>query len=297
MVVLIGCAGWSYEDWVERFYPIQLAGKRSEWLGYYARFFPTVEINSTFYRVPTADIVKAWIEKGSKLERFEFSVKMHKEVTHETLIAGKPEKAAEQAASFENICLGPLADANLLGAVLIQLSPEFTMELPGAIDRLRTLFSLLETDRHKYAVEFRHKSWVNEAGTDLKSDILDLLREFKVAHVIVDGPAFPITRSLTANHAYIRFHGRNYDIWFREESEDDYRLNRYDYLYTEDQLIRWKPRIEELASNASEVRVYFNNHGRAKAVKNALYMMDLLGIPHEEKEVYIQDQMKLGDYY
>jgi len=224
-------------------------------------------------------------------------VKMHKSITHESLVEASEEKAAEQASSFESICLEPLADAGLLGAVLVQLSPEFTMDMDGSMDRLRTLFGLLKTDVHKYAIEFRHKSWLNEAGSDLKADALDLLREFKVSHVIVDGPAFPITRSLTANHAYVRFHGRNYDIWFKDEGEDDYRINRYDYLYSEDQLNRWKPKIDELTQNATEVRIYFNNHGRAKAVKNALFMMDLLGIPHEPKDVYIQDQMKLGDYF
>ena len=281
---------------MERFYPTGIAGKRSEWLAYYAKFFPTVEINSTFYRVPPQEIVKTWVEKGSKLNKFEFSVKMHKTVTHETLVEGTADKAAEQATSFQSICLEPLANAGLLGAVLIQLSPFFTIETPDALGRLRTLFGLLNTDRYKYAIEFRHKSWLNEAGTDITSDALDLLREFKVADVIVDGPAFPITRSLTANDSYVRFHGRNYDIWFREESEDDYRMNRYDYLYADEQLERWKPKVEELMENSSEVRIYFNNHGRAKAVKNALMMMDMLGIPHEEKEIYIQDQMKLGDF-
>ncbi|MDH4122995.1 MAG: DUF72 domain-containing protein [Thermoplasmata archaeon] len=282
---------------MERFYPMSLAGKRSEWLAYYAQFFPTVEINSTFYRVPTQDIVKSWVDKGSKIGKFEFSVKMHKAVTHEALVEGTADKAAAQAASFQDICLKPLAEAGLLGAVLIQMSPAFTLDKEDSMERLRTLLELLSTDRFKYAVEFRHKSWVNEAGTDLKSDVLDLLREFNVADVKVDGPAFPITRSLTANQAYVRLHGRNYDIWFKDESESDYRINRYDYLYSEEQLSRWKPRIEELMENAPEVRIYFNNHGRAKAVKNALYMMDLLGIPHEQKAVDIQDQMRLGDYF
>jgi uncharacterized protein YecE (DUF72 family) len=163
---------------------------------------------------------------------------MHKAVTHDTLVEGTADKAAEQAASFQSICLEPIANAGLLGAVLIQLSPFFNTETPDAISRLRTLFELLNTDRYKYAIEFRHKSWLNEAGTDIKIDVLELLREFKVADVIVDGPAFPITRSSTASHSYVRFHGRNYDIWFKEESEDDYRINRYDYLYSDEQLDR-----------------------------------------------------------
>lgn len=296
MAALIGCSGWSYDDWIERFYPASIGSKKSEWLAYYAKFFPTVEINSTFYRVPNSDIVKAWIEKGSKIGKFEFSVKMPEVVTHESIVNGSAEKAAAQASSFETICIEPLANAGLLGSVLVQLSPKFTFDDEKSLNKLRALFEVVNHEKFSYATEFRHRTWLNEAGTDLKADVLDLLREFKITNVIVDGPGFPITRSLTSNVAYVRFHGRNYDIWFRDEKEDDYRINRYDYLYSDEQLNIWKPKIQELMENADQVRVYFNNHGRAKAVKNALFMMDLIGIPHEQKEIIIQDQMTLGEF-
>ena len=255
-----------------------------------------MEINSTFYRVPNSDIVKAWIEKGSKIDKFEFSVKMPEIVTHESIVNDSAEKAAAQASSFESICIEPLANAGLLGSVLIQLSPKFTLDDEKSLNKLRALFEVVNHEKFSYATEFRHRTWLNEAGTDLKADVLDLLREFKITNVIVDGPGFPITRSLTSNVAYVRFHGRNYDIWFRDEKEDDHRINRYDYLYTDEQLNIWKPKIQELMENAGQVRVYFNNHGRAKAVKNALFMMDLIGIQHEQKEIIIQDQMTLGEF-
>jgi len=296
MAVLIGCSGWSYDDWIERFYPASLGSRKSEWLAYYGKFFPTVEINSTFYRVPNDDIVKAWIDKGSKIGKFEFSVKMSGTVTHESIVNASAEKAAAQASSFEKICIEPLATAGLLGSVLIQLSPEFLFESEESLKKLRSLFEIVDQERFSYATEFRHRTWLNEPGTDLKADVLDLLREFKITNVIVDGPGFPITRSLTSNIAYVRFHGRNYDIWFKEEKEDDYRINRYDYLYSDEQLNIWKPKIEQLMENADHVRVYVNNHGRAKAVKNALFMMDILGIPHESKEIIIQDQTRLGEF-
>lgn len=299
MAILIGCSGWSYDDWVERFYPAGMKDRKSEWLGYYGKFFPTVEINSTFYRVPTDDIVKAWVDKGSKIGKFEFSVKMPDIVTHESIVGGLAEKAAAQASSFEKICIEPLYSAGLLGSVLIQLSPEFVLDGESGLAKLRTVFEMIGHDRFSYVTEFRHRSWLNAAGTDLKSDVLDLLREFKIANVMVDGPGFPITRSLTTNIAYVRFHGRNYDLWFKDEEEmdkDDRRMNRYDFLYSDEQLTLWKPRIEELMQNADQVRVYFNNHGRAKAVKNALLMMDMLGISHEPKEINIQEQAKLGEF-
>jgi len=293
MAILIGCSGWSYDDWIETFYPSSMGGKKSEWLGYYAKFFPTVEINSTFYRVPTDDIVKAWVEKGSKIGKFEFSVKMPEIVTHQSMLENSAEKAAAQASSFEKICIEPLYNAGLLGSVLIQLPPQFTFDGGSSLGKLRTVFEMVAHDKYSYATEFRHRSWLNDTGTDLKSDILDLLREFKVANVMVDGPDFPTTRSLTSNIAYVRFHGRNYDLWFKKEKDkEDPRINRYDFLYSEEQLNLWKPKVEELMENADQVRIYFNNHGRAKAVRNAVYMMDILGISHET----LPKQANLGDF-
>ncbi len=296
MAALIGCSGWSYDDWVGRFYPADLAKKKGDWLPYYSRYFPTVEINSTFYRVPNEFMVRSWIERGRQRKGFEFSVKLPQMVTHDSIIKEDPEKAAAQASSFEDICVKPLADAGVLGGVLIQLTPYFRLEGKESLGRLRGLLQILETDVYDYAVEFRHRSWLNERGNELAADVIETLQEFRVANAIVDGPGFPITRSLTARHAYVRFHGRNYDIWFKEEPEDDYRMNRYDYLYSLEQLEPWAPRLEEIVSNSDRTRIYFNNHGRAKAVKNAFQMMDLLKVPHEEKDIDIQDQKRLGEF-
>lgn len=296
MAALVGCSGWSYDDWVGRFYPSELAKKKGDWLGYYARYFPTVEINSTFYRVPNEFMVKSWIERGKQRTGFQFSVKFPQLVTHETMVKEDGSKAAAQAASFEDICIRPLAEAGLLGGVLVQLSPYFRLEGKESIAKLRALFQMLHTDLYDYAVEFRNRSWLNEKHNEIAADVLETLQEFAVANVIVDGPGFPMTRSLTAKHAYVRFHGRNYDIWFKDEAEDDYRINRYDFLYTHDQLEAWKPRLQEIIANSALTRIYFNNHGRAKAAKNAFQMMDLLSIPHEPKDVDIQDQMKLGEF-
>ena len=296
MAALVGCSGWSYDDWVGRFYPSDLAKKKGEWLSYYSRFFSTVEINSTFYRVPNEFMVKSWIERGKQKPGFEFSVKLPQLVTHESILKSDGEKAAEQASSFEGICVKPLHEAGLLGGVLIQLTPYFRFEGRESLGKLRALFDMLQTDVYDYAVEFRHRSWLNERGNELSADTLETLQEYGVANTIVDGPGFPVTRSLTAKHSYIRFHGRNYDIWFKDEPEDDFRINRYDYLYPHDLLESWKPRLQEVISNSQTARIYFNNHGRAKAVKNAFQMMDLLSIPHEERDIDIQDQMTLGRY-
>ncbi len=296
MAALIGCSGWSYDDWVGRFYPSELAKKKGEWLGYYSRYFPTVEINSTFYRVPNEFMVRSWIERGKQRPGFQFSVKLPQLVTHDSILKEEGEKAASQAASFEQICVKPLADEGLLGGVLVQLSPYFKLEARESLGKLRSLFQMLHTDVYDYAVEFRHRTWLNEKRNELSADALETLQEFGVANVIVDGPGFPMTRSLTAKHAYVRFHGRNYDIWYKDESDDDYRMNRYDFLYTLDQLEPWKSRLQDIVANCTTARIYFNNHGRAKAAKNAFQMMDLLSIAHEAKDVDIQDQKKLGEF-
>ncbi len=296
MAALVGCSGWSYDDWVGRFYPAELSNRKGDWFGYYSRYFPTVEINSTFYRVPNEFMVRSWIEKGKQRLGFEFSVKLPQIVTHDSILKDSAEAAASQASGFEDVCVKPLAEAGLLGGVLIQMSPYFRLDGRASLGKLRALFQMLGTDTYDYAVEFRHRSWLNEKGNELSPDAVEVLQEFKVANTIVDGPGFPITRSLTAKHAYVRFHGRNYDIWYKEEPEDDYRINRYDYLYTHEQLGEWEPRLSEIISNCDKARIYFNNHGRAKAVKNAFQMMDTLGIQHEERDVVIQDQMTLGGF-
>ncbi len=295
MVVLIGCSGWSYDDWVGRFYPVDLAKKKETWFAYYSDYFRTVEINSTFYRPPNEFMVRSWVKKAEGKEGFEYSVKMPQLVTHESMVKFEIERAAEQASSFERICARPLADANVMGSVLIQLSPYFKNE-PQSLETLKRVLDSVDHSEIDYAVEFRHRSWLDASGREVVPEALEILRERNVANVLIDGPGFPITRIETADHAYLRFHGRNYDIWYREEKEDDFRINRYDYLYTKQQLEPWIPRIHEAEKDFNKVRVYFNNHGRSKSAKNAFDLMDLLAIPHKDKEIRLQDQHTLANF-
>lgn len=295
MTVLVGCSGWSYDDWVGRFYPVELAKRKGDWFSYYADHFRTVEINSTFYRPPNELLVRGWAKKAEGRTGFEYSVKMPQQVTHESMVKLESARASEQAASFERLCVKPLAEAGCMGACLLQLSPYFKNE-PQSLGAMRRVLESLDTSSHGYAVEFRHRSWLDEGGREVAPEALGVLRDRNVANVLIDGPGFPITRAGTADHAYVRFHGRNYDIWYREEKEDDYRLNRYDYLYTKEQLQPWVPRIQEADRDYDKVRVFFNNHGRSKAVRNAFDIMDMLGIPHKAKEVRLQDQHTLGSF-
>lgn len=293
MTILIGASGWSYDDWVGRFYPVELARKKGEWFTYYAQFLSTVEINSTFYRPPGEFQVRSWIKKAP--QGFEYSVKMPQLVTHKALVDGDLNKAIFWATSFEETCVKPMAEAGFLGCVLLQMSPYFKNE-GQAIDILKGLLDSVSTRDYNYAVEFRHRSWLNERGKEVDPSTLEALRERNVANVLLDGPGLPVTKTETADHAYVRFHGRNYDIWFRDEKEDDHRLNRYDYLYETKQLETWVPRIKEAELEAAKVRIYFNNHARAKAIKNAFQLMDMLLIEHKSKEIRLQDQYTLGEF-
>lgn len=303
MTILVGTSGWSYDDWVGRFYPVELARKKGEWLSYYSEFFSTAEINSTFYRPPNDFQVRSWINKVKGREGFEYSVKMPELVTHKSLVERDLKKAEFFAASFEKTCVQPLAKAGLMGCALLQLSPYFRNE-GNALDALKDLLDSLSPGEYNYAVEFRHWSWMNESRNELDTAALEALKERNVANVLLDGPGLPVTREETADHAYVRFHGRNYDIWFKSKekakdsgaAEDDHRLNRYDYFYDTKQLESWMPRIKEAEIKAAKVRIYFNNHARAKSIKNAFQLMDMLLIEHKSKEIKLQDQFTLGEF-
>lgn len=295
MTILVGCSGWSYDDWVGRFYPIDIARKKGEWFSYYAKYFKTVEINSTFYQPPAERQVSSWIKKARKLEGFEYSVKVPQLVTHKALVEGNLERAVFWASSFEKNCVEPLADAGLLGGVLLQLSPYFKKK-DKDLDNLIKLLDGVSHEKYSYAVEFRHGSWQGEDRKEIDPVALQVLQDRNVANVLIDGPGLNAGLEMTADHAYLRFHGRNYDIWYGAEKEEDHRLDRYDYLYKKEQLDSWVPRIKEAELRAAKVRVYFNNHARAKSVRNAFLLMDMLSIEHQSKEIRLQDQFTLGEF-
>ncbi len=295
MTILVGCSGWSYDDWVGRFYPIELASKKGEWFSYYANYFETVEINSTFYRPPGELQVNSWIKKAKDLSGFEYSVKVPQLVTHKALVEKDLEWAIFWATSFEKTCVKPLAESGLLGGVLFQLSPYFKNEA-SALDILKGVLDAVSYKEYNYAVEFRHLSWLGESVKEIDAAALEALRERNVANVLIDGPGLHAGTDQTADHAYVRFHGRNYDIWYKGEKEADHRLDRYDYLYKKEQLLPWVPRIKEAELKAAKVRVYFNNHARSKSVRNAFLLMDMLQIEHKSKEIHLQDQFTLGEF-
>jgi uncharacterized protein YecE (DUF72 family) len=284
--MLVGTSGWSYDDWVGEFYPPGLGKDR--WLEFYAKYFHTTEVNSTYYSFPSAAVVQGWIAKASRLSGFEYSLKMPGRVTHESLLLD-----IGHALEFESKVLAPMWDAACLGATLIQLSPYVMRFEKGKRtehpERLKALLERLDTSRFDYAVEFRHRSWLEGGG--LSGEALDLLKERNVAACAVDGPSMPPIVEDTAAHSYLRFHGHNTDIWYKKKP-DDGRMNRYDYNYREAELLPWKKRLEPMRGT---IRAYFNNHPHANAAKNARLFESLMGI--ESGPPIIKRQSDLSSFF
>ena len=253
-IIRIGPAGWSYKDWEGVVYP-QKPGKNFDPLEYLARFFNTIEINSSFYRSPTPSTTEAWVRRVEKNKEFTFTAKLHRVFTHER---GKATREDEKA--FRD-GVEPLVKAAKLGAVLLQ----FPWSFKNTDEDRVYLTQLLERFReYPLVLEVRHTSWNNE-------HIYEWLEERAVGICNIDQPVF--SRSIrpaavtTSPVGYIRMHGRNYQDWFRDKAGRD---ERYNYLYTLDELDPWLDRIKQVAKHTRETYVITNNHFRGQAVVNAV---------------------------
>ena len=260
-MIYLGCSGWSYPDWVGPFYP----SRNTDKLDYYAGIFNTVEINTTFYRVPEAKMVTGWMKRVSN-RNFKFSVKFPREVTHKEMMSDA-RKAASDALKFEETHLLPMLEAGRLAAVLIQLPPYFTIK---NTHRLMETLETLSTKRIRYFVEPRHGTLY---GNDrFQADVVDAGAEV----VDIDGPerAFDGIHS-RSNTFYARFHGRNYELW---DKKTDNPSDRYDYEYTPHELRPIAEIIRENLKRFSDAFIYFNNHPGGKAPRNALSLSEMLGL-------------------
>jgi uncharacterized protein YecE (DUF72 family) len=278
-VLLVGTSGWSYQDWVGPVYPKELEKQPGAWLEQYGQRFATVEVNSTFYKLPPERTVEGWVEKAKRLGGpFEYSAKVPQDVTHGAMVQGDARMAEDLLDQFVDLVVQPLAAQGLFGAALLQLSPHFH----GGAEQL----GLLELACAKLAgkgiptaVEFRHRTWVE--GRGLVPEAGEVLRRHGVALCAVDGPGFPPMLRSTGKDAYVRFHGRRADVWFargKERRTEDDLPARYDYLYKAEELEPWARVLRENDERFERIRVYFNNHPRGQAVRNAEEMMGLLEV-------------------
>jgi uncharacterized protein YecE (DUF72 family) len=233
--VRIGCSGWNYPDWRGRVYPRGCPPSR--WLEHYATLFDTVEVNATFYRLPSRDAVARWVEQTPP--GFVFAVKASRYLTHMKRLTDM-ERGVQRF--YERI--EPLATTPRLGPVLWQLPERFRRD----DERLASALERLPPGRH--AFEFRHPSW-------FAPDVMALLRDHRVALAIGDDPRRPFqTFDLTADFTYIRFHhghrGRQGN-------------------YSERELEEWADRLQR-ARRRVDVFAYFNNDWDAFAVRNARWL-------------------------
>jgi uncharacterized protein YecE (DUF72 family) len=249
--------------------------EENKYLMYYYKFFNSVEIDSTYYSFPGEKTVNSWISKIQGKEDFVYSLKFPREVTHDP--EGITEKSIEVARSFVSKVILPIKSSGFLGSALLQLSPFVDPVKDGQVlGRLEDLFSSVYST-YRLSVEIRNKNFLDN---NVLPAFLNILKKFNIALVSVDSPGLPYFYYPTASFSYIRFHGRNYDLWYGKGDLKG-RLNKYDYLYSEEEL---KPWVDRVRGMGDEIFIYFNNHAQAKAAVNAAEFQKLLGIKIVRKE-------------
>jgi uncharacterized protein YecE (DUF72 family) len=233
----IGTSGWHYDDWRSDFYPERLPKK--DWLRYYAGRFSTVELNNSFYRLPTEAAFDRW--RDATPDGFRFAVKASRFITH-------VKRLKDSRGLIANFMSRAARLGEKLGPVLYQLPASFHRD----DERLADFLTDLPAGRH--VIEFRHPSWLDDA-------VFDRLRRHRVGCCVFDMPRLKSPLVATADFAYVRFHGTG---------------ERYSGSYPDDLLADWAGRIEGLARGLDAVYVYFNNDVSGHAVRNAATLRGLL---------------------
>jgi uncharacterized protein YecE (DUF72 family) len=258
-MIRIGTSGWSYKDWNGIVYPKPKPRGFDE-LEYIARYFNTVEINSSYYGSPRATAAKKWGESVAENRAFRFTAKLLHTFTHEREASRSDEKEFKDG-------IAPLMDAGRFGALLLQFqwsfrnTPEDRQYLIGLHNRFRD---------YPLVLEVRHASWT-------QPEILDMLAELGIALCNIDQPLFkgsvkPAAEA-TSSIGYVRLHGRNYKTWFAEKPGV---RERYDFLYSPEELEPWVARIRELSDKTEDTYAMSNNHNLGKAAVNSLQIAAML---------------------
>ncbi len=270
--VVIGTAGYSYTDWVGPYYPE--AAPSSEFLTHYARDFSLTELNFSYYRMPEPQMLSRLVEKTPA--GFRFVVKAHRSLTHDR--AANWREDAKRFAEATRV----LREPGRLAGLLLQFPYSFhytranrryLAELCEALSAAGASGGAGAAGARLF-LEYRNAEWQRQA-------VYEEMRTRNLALVMTDMPrlrGLPAPASVvTADRAYLRFHGRNASMWW----EGDNR-SRYDYLYSAAELEEWVAPIRAIADRVSELIVTFNNHANAQAVHNA---RALIGLLHESRSV------------
>jgi len=270
--IFVGTAGFSYKDWEGIVYPAGLK-KTQHPVQFLAQYFDCCEINTSFYGHIQPKTGKQWCDLVAEVNpAFQFTLKLFRSFTHAPgaqlqSTSAKTLNPLEEDETKAKEGLDSIAAQKRLGAVLVQFPISFknTDENRDYLEKLIAKFR-----SYPLAVEVRHATWDN-------SEILARFAAHRVAFCNIDQPqlgrAVAATEYSTAPVAYVRLHGRNYKEWFQSDNRDD----RYNYLYTPQQLEPWKQKIERLAEKAEKTFAITNNHYKGKAAVNALELKGMLG--------------------
>jgi uncharacterized protein YecE (DUF72 family) len=234
----IGTSGWVYRHWFGRFYPPETKNP----LLFYSSCFTTVELNASFYRLPTRKAIDRW--RKSTPDGFLFSIKGSRYITHIRRLEG----VEESLGNFLDLVRG---FGDKLGPILWQLPPSMKRDE----EKLSSFLALLPPDL-LYSVEFRNDSWFT-------SEVLDMLSERGVALCISDMPGLSCPFQATAPFIYVRMHGPS---------------SRYSSKYSEEELRELMERIRGLGGSVQDAYIYFNNDYMAYAVENAKELIEMAGL-------------------
>jgi len=234
----IGTSGWHYDHWRHRFYPEKLT--KADWLEFYASHFTTVELNNSFYRLPSEAAFANWYD--SSPANFTFAVKVSRFITHIKRLRDTNE-AVEKFVTRAKLLGGKL------GPLLYQLPPNMHRN----DEVLESFLSILPRGM-KHVFEFRHQSWLEEK-------VFEILHNYNIGLCVFDMPGMSCPLVATADFAYIRFHGST---------------GLYFSCYSDEELADWSKRLASLAANLKAIYIYFNNDAEAFAVRNAITLRGYL---------------------
>jgi uncharacterized protein YecE (DUF72 family) len=275
--IRIGTCSWADESLSRYFYPREIKGAE-ERLRYYAERFDTVEANSTYYHLPAREMVQNWVDRtpeGFVMHVKAFGVMTRHPVKVEQLPPdlrdeapldkrGRVERPSREfrAEIFRRFhdALVPLRETGKLGGILLQF-PSYVVPKPASLDYLEWAVEQLGGD--EALVEFRHAAWLDDEHRD---ETLAFLERHGMTYVMVDAPrmegrnVLPTFVATTSQTAYIRFHGRNAQTWNKRTGS---AAERFDHLYSENELREWVGPLGELAERAAVVYAMFNNNGRS----------------------------------
>ena len=282
--VRIGTCSWADDALSKYFYPPKLPAK--ERLAWYSQFFDTVEVDSTYYRLPGESMVQGWADRtpdGFTMHVKAFGLMTRHPVKLEVLPEdlrdvmpvderGRVDRPPRELRGEVFRCflqsLEPLRSAGKLGGILFQF-PSYVVFKDASLDYLEWAREQLGSD--EMLVEFRHRSWLDE---DNRVETLSFLERIGAAYVTVDAPRsdtaknlIPTVPAVTAGTAYVRFHGRNLGTWNKRGGS---AAERFDYLYSDEELGEWTGTLKELAASANEAYAFFNNNATSADPENPL---------------------------